>query len=203
MRSMKSRGPRLFLATTVLAVAIAGAGVTIATAGALNSWGSMMGSRSAGGISWSGRGMMGWNAGASCSPTAVPGQIVRFRAMDSGRMMGQVRMMRLMPYTQSVRAGDVTIELSNLGSIPHELLVFPLASGAGAGELSLLGTDRVAEDASVGEVEPVCAQPSNIDGVAAGNVARVKLHLQPGRYEVLCNLPGHYRAGMWVTLVVR
>jgi hypothetical protein len=31
----------------------------------------------------------------------------------------------------------------------------------------------------------------------------VTLHLAPGRYELICNLPGHYAAGMFAELDVR
>jgi len=112
-------------------------------------------------------------------------------------------MMRLMPMRAVIRAGRATIELVNPGSRPHELLVFPLASQAWAGQRAVGAEDRVDEAASLGEVVPVCTQDAAIDGTAPGNVARVALDLRPGRYEVLCNLPGHYRRGMWAVLTVR
>lgn len=150
-----------------------------------------------------GGGMMnGSGLTARCTPAAATGQLVRFRAMDSGRMMGG-GMMRLLPLTQTAREGTVTLELTNLGTRPHELLVYRLADGQQPGSRTVLGTDRISETGILGEVEPVCTQPADLDGIAAGNIARVTLTLTPGRYEVVCNLPGHYRAGMWATLIVR
>ena len=34
------------------------------------------------------------------------------------------------------------------------------------------------------------------DGIEPGAMSWVTLHLAPGRYELVCNLPGHYEAGM-------
>lgn len=33
-------------------------------------------------------------------------------------------------------------------------------------------------------------------GIAAGSAGWVTLDVRPGRYELVCNLPGRYRAGM-------
>ena len=55
---------------------------------------------------------------------------------------------------------------------------------------------RVDEDAiekqTVGGLEP--GQP--------GGERRLKLHLAPGRYLLLCNMAGHYLGGMHAELVV-
>lgn len=157
--------------------------------------GGMMGGTSG----WQG-GMMGGPSGvtaASCTVPAATGTQVRYAAMDMGGSM-----MRLMPMWTRVSAGDVTIDLVNRGTMPHELLVYPLAPGQVAGQRPVGANDRVGETSVLGEVEPVCDQPGDVDGIAAGNVGRVTLRLQPGRYEIVCNLPGHYRAGMFATLVV-
>lgn len=164
--------------------------------------GGMMGGTS----SWPG-GMMGGRPGgvttASCTVPAATGTQVRYAAMDmgGGSMMG-ASMMRLMPMWTQVRAGTVTLDLVNRGTMPHELLVYPLAAGQVAGQRTVGANDRVSEDGVLGEVAPVCDQPGDVDGIAAGNAGRVSLQLQPGRYEIVCNLPGHYRAGMFATLVV-
>lgn len=152
---------------------------------------------------WPG-GMMGGRpttTAASCTVPAATGTQVRYVAMDMGSMMGG-SMMRLMPMWNRVPAGKVTLDLFNRGTMPHELLVFPLASGQVAGQRTVGSDDRVSEDGMLGEVEPVCDQGQDVDGIAVGNVGQVTLTLQPGRYEIVCNLPGHYRNGMFATLVV-
>lgn len=148
------------------------------------------------------RGTAGSWGTSTCTAPAATGQVVRIAAMDmGGRMMGG-SMMRLMPMWTRAAAGTVTIDLVNLGSRPHELLVYRLGDGQVAGQRSVGTDDRVSEKGVLGEVEPVCDQPSSVDGIEAGNTARVTLKLDPGRYELVCNLPGHYRSGMYATLVV-
>ena len=40
------------------------------------------------------------------------------------------------------------------------------------------------------------------EGIAPGDASWVTLALKPGRYELVCNLPGHYAAGMYAELDV-
>jgi uncharacterized cupredoxin-like copper-binding protein len=40
------------------------------------------------------------------------------------------------------------------------------------------------------------------EDIAPGDASWVILALKPGRYEVVCNLPGHYAAGMYGELDV-
>ncbi len=144
-----------------------------------------------------------WGTADTCQAPAATGQHVRFIARDmSGGMMMRGTMMRLMPMWARTSAGTITIDLLNVGSRPHELLVYRLADGQVAGQRVVGANDRISEEGSLGEVEPVCQQPASVDGIAAGNTGRVTLTLTPGRYEIVCNLPGHYRNGMYATLVV-
>ena len=41
------------------------------------------------------------------------------------------------------------------------------------------------------------------DGIAPGTSSWVTLPLAPGRDELVCNLPGHYAAGMYAQITVR
>jgi len=41
-----------------------------------------------------------------------------------------------------------------------------------------------------------------VEGVDPHGVRRVRLHLAPGRYELFCNMAGHFMAGMHGELVV-
>ena len=152
---------------------------------------------------WSG----GWAArGASCPAPSGPGQMVTFVARDMGRTGGGMMRgpkagpMMLMPVVTSVPAGTVTVALVNAGRRPHELLVLPLGSGQVAGQRPVGADDRVSEVGLLGEAEATC--PTGADDVLPGGTGQVTLDLTPGRYEVLCNLPGHYRSGMFATLTV-
>ncbi|HEY5186982.1 MAG TPA: sulfocyanin-like copper-binding protein [Actinomycetes bacterium] len=144
---------------------------------------------------------------SSCSQPSEPGQVVTFTARDmgtGGAMMGGTAAgpMMFMPRVASVPSGTVTVVLVNAGSRPHELLVFPLTAGQVAGQRPVGTDDRIAETGVVGEVQAVCPPDAGTDGIVPGGNAQVTLTLAPGRYEVVCNLPGHYRHGMSAALTV-
>jgi uncharacterized cupredoxin-like copper-binding protein len=70
----------------------------------------------------------------------------------------------------------------------------------------MIGPDgKVDEDGSLGEASRTCGpdkgdeQTDNI-GIAPGATSWTTLNLPPGRYEVICNIAGHYGAGMYAEL---
>lgn len=154
---------------------------------------------------WSG----GWaRLDSACPAPSGPGQMVTFVARDMGRMGGGMMRgpmaapMMLMPVGTSVPAGTVTVVLVNAGRRPHELLVLPLGTGQVAGQRPVGADDRVSEAGLLGEAEATCPTGTRTDDVVPGGTGQVTLDLAPGRYEVVCNLPGHYRSGMYATLTV-
>ena len=87
------------------------------------------------------------------------------------------------------------------GSLVHELVVLPLADGHQVGERAIGSDNKVAEAGSVGEASRTFG-PGGGDGIDAGALGWVMLDLAPGRYELECNLAGHYAAGMYTELTV-
>ena len=93
---------------------------------------------------------------------------------------------------KQVRAGNVRLVVENDGPVTHELMV----ARGGTSHLPLRSDGlTVDEDAvpSAGEVE----------GAHPGRVHELRLHLSPGRYQLFCNMAGHYLAGMHAELVVK
>jgi uncharacterized cupredoxin-like copper-binding protein len=89
-------------------------------------------------------------------------------------------------------AGKLKLTLTNSGSIPHELVL--LKTSAAPGSLKVVAaSERVSEAASVGEVSEI----------KAGISKSTTFDLKPGRYVYVCNIPGHYAAGMHGALVVK
>jgi uncharacterized cupredoxin-like copper-binding protein len=174
---------------------------------------------------WAGVGMMGSGRTSSCSvPSSLPGQRVTAMLGDMSGMMngttggmmggysggvmrggammsGATGWMMLHAVPQHVAAGTVTIVAYNHGSRTHELVVLPLTSSDAIGARTI-GTDNaVDETGSLGEASKSCGTGSG-DGITAGSASWVTLNLKPGRYELGCNLPGHYAAGMYTELDV-
>jgi uncharacterized cupredoxin-like copper-binding protein len=142
----------------------------------------------------------------SCAvPATLPGQPVRVVLADmGGPMMGGPRRggpMRLRAAPQTVPAGTVTLIAVNHGYRTHELVVLPLAAGAQVGTRPSGADGTIAETGSLGEASRNCAAGSG-DGITPGAASWVSLSLAPGRYELVCNEPGHYAAGMFIELDV-
>ncbi|WNM27770.1 sulfocyanin-like copper-binding protein [Demequina capsici] len=136
----------------------------------------------------------------------LPGTVVDVYAMDmSGRgmMMGRANTrMMLRSSTLSVDAGTVTLHLINDGTIDHELVILPLADGQQVGQRPVLSDGSVDESDSLGEASATNAEGEG-SGITPGASGWVTLDLAPGRYELVCNIDGHYAAGMYTLLVVR
>lgn len=94
------------------------------------------------------------------------------------------------PSSLVAKAGKVTITAHNVGAVVHELVV--IRTNADPGHLPKVH-GRVSEAKSVGEIADV----------APGKTKTVSLRLKPGKYALVCNLPGHYSGGMYGSLLVK
>jgi uncharacterized cupredoxin-like copper-binding protein len=97
--------------------------------------------------------------------------------------------MAITPSTLKARAGRVTFEVTNVGKTTHELVV--IRTKDAPGKLPLTGS-TASETGNVGET----------GDLGAGKSKTFSLDLTKGRYVVICNVPGHYMAGMRGALVV-
>lgn len=122
-----------------------------------------------------------------------------FGGMGGGGFMGGGMAVTANP--TSVHAGTVSLLVANQGSIVHELVVLPLPGDARPGERRITSDDRVSETNSLGEASTTCGAGAG-DGINPGSQSWVSLDLKPGRYELVCNIPGHYAAGMYAELDV-
>lgn len=147
-----------------------------------------------------------------CAVPALPGETVRVRLMDLAGMAGPGMMlggghplrrgaMRAVVVPTAAAAGTVSLAVRNVGYRPHELVVLPLLPGTSAGTRAVVN-GRVDETGRLGEASSTCAAGSG-EGIAAGSAGWTTLRLAAGRYELVCNLRGHYAAGMYAELDVR
>lgn len=89
----------------------------------------------------------------------------------------------------SARAGTVTFTVRNVAGAEHELVV--LRTSRRAARLPVRN-GRASEAGKVGEVE-----------VAGHRTRTLRLRLGKGHYALICNIPGHYQAGMRKDFTVR
>ena len=148
----------------------------------------------------------GWVApNGQCTAPALPGTVVNVNLTNmGGPMMGGATMggtMRILTDRSSTPAGTVSLRVANTGSLVHELVVLPLQAGQSVGSRTA-GTDgRVDETNSIAEASHTCGADSG-DGINPGTLSWTSVNLAPGTYELICNLPGHYAAGMYTSLTV-
>jgi uncharacterized cupredoxin-like copper-binding protein len=92
-----------------------------------------------------------------------------------------------------VEAGDVRLVLRNKGPDTHELIIVR----TGKTRLPLRPDGLTVDEEALDRVTVGTAE-----GTGPGVVHTLRLHLGPGRYELFCNMAGHYMGGMRAELVV-
>jgi uncharacterized cupredoxin-like copper-binding protein len=102
------------------------------------------------------------------------------------------------PKDATTNAGTVKLSTPNQGQLPHELVLFKTKQPAGS--LPALSNGEVDEEGlEANGVE----SPGEIEDVGPGETKSATLKLTPGKYVMICNLPGHYKQGMYGTLTVK
>jgi uncharacterized cupredoxin-like copper-binding protein len=109
--------------------------------------------------------------------------------------------MRLTADRATVEHGEVSFLVTNAGRLAHEMVILPVPGTQIAGTRVTGGDGKVDEKGSPGEAAATCAEGEG-QGILPGEPGWVTLTLSPGRYELICNLPGHYVAGMYTQLTV-
>jgi uncharacterized cupredoxin-like copper-binding protein len=81
------------------------------------------------------------------------------------------------------------------------MVVLPLHGSHIVGTRPIDGDAKIDEGGSLGEASNTCGEGAG-QGILPGASGWVTVTLEPGRYELICNLPGHYAAGMYTQLTV-
>lgn len=92
------------------------------------------------------------------------------------------------------KAGEVTFAIANFGTIAHEFIV--VKTDFKLSEIPLGDNNRFDEEGEGVEA---------VDEIAEFEVDTahvLKVNLEPGSYQLLCNIAGHYKNGMYAALEV-
>jgi len=198
-----ARRPLLVGALTAAIVAlVASAAVAVGAIGGSSS--GPLGARGG-----AGPGGHGFVSGSPRAAPQLPGTVVNVSLTNMGgpmmggqgnAMMG-VGAMGLSTDHTTVPHGTVSFLVTNDGSIDHEMVILPLAGSQTAGARPVGGDGKVDEAGSLGEASKTGGAGAG-DGIAPGASGWVTVSLAPGHYELVCNLPRHYGAGMYTQLDV-
>lgn len=133
---------------------------------------------------------------ASCGtdPTDTSGTSGPAEVVTSNKISGSVQEWKINVSAQKAEAGEVVFAMANFGSIPHEFLVTKTSYEPGM--IPLGENDRFDEaDKGITVVDEIPEWSVNDAKV-------LKVDLEVGMYELLCNIAGHYAAGMHASLEV-
>jgi uncharacterized cupredoxin-like copper-binding protein len=108
---------------------------------------------------------------------------------DAGAVHAALGDYRIATSTTDPATSRVTFAVRNVGKVKHEFVVLQTNKPAA----SLGDGKRVPETGHVGE----------LGDLRPGQSKRLTLRLKPGHYALICNLPGHYAAGMHQDFTVR
>ena len=150
----------------------------------------------------------GFRSGSARAAPSLPGTVVKVSLTDSGgSMMGQSSgmtsggSMRLSTDQAIVPHGTVSFLVTNDGGIKHEMVILPVPASQTVGTRPIGGNTKIDEAGSLGEASNNNGKDAG-EGVAPGAVSWTTVTLAPGQYELVCNLPNHYRDGMYTRLTV-
>ena len=128
-------------------------------------------------------------AGNIVADTSAPGST----ANEGNFISGKVEECKVSVAPNTATAGEVKFTIENAGTIGHEFLV--VKTDILDGKITLDG-DHFSEPSPGLEVI------DEIGEFPAGTTELLVLSLEAGNYQLVCNLPGHYAAGMHTTFVV-
>lgn len=98
------------------------------------------------------------------------------------------------PDATELSEGAVTFRVTNAGSIRHEFVV--VRTSLAPGLIPVESDARFNENRS--DIEIVDEIPEWGNGLTK----TLTVDLSAGTYQLVCNLPGHYRLGMWTPFTV-
>lgn len=128
----------------------------------------------------------------SQTTASTPAQTTTAPAHALGSVDVSLKEYTISPTPATGKAGTVSFSVHNDGQVAHEFLVVKTPKQAGA-LATPGGSGEASEQGNVSETGTVLP----------GANKTLKAKLAPGHYVLLCNLPGHYKAGQSADFTVR
>lgn len=122
-------------------------------------------------------------------PAAASASSTSKAAANASTVRAQLMEWMVMPSKSRVPSGKVTFVVTNTGKVKHDFVV--LKTNLAPSKLPMAGA-KAKEVGRVGKT-PVFGPKQT---------RKLTLTLKPGRYLLICNVPGHYMAGMRITFRV-
>jgi len=132
--------------------------------------------------------------GCAADPSDVAGGSETRANVVSNKITGSVEEWKVSASAGRAQAGEVEFAIANFGTIQHEFLV--VKTDIADGKIPLGADNRFSEE---GEGVTVVDE---ISEWAVDEAKVLKVTLDPGNYQLLCNLAGHYANGMHFPFVV-
>lgn len=126
---------------------------------------------------------------AGCGSSQGGGSAKKAAVKPDSTLAIDVGDMYIKPASTTIAAGNIAFKVTNKGAMTHEVVA--LKTNTPADKLTV-ENGRVSESDSVGEVADVASKASK----------STVIKLEPGSYVLVCNITGHYSAGMRVALTV-
>jgi uncharacterized cupredoxin-like copper-binding protein len=112
----------------------------------------------------------------------------------SNKVTGNVHEWGIDLSAQKAMVGDVTFAITNFGSTQHEFIV--VRTDYEVGKIPLGANNRIDEEGEgVVAVDELKEFNVNTSGV-------LTVKLAAGSYQLICNLEGHYKNGMYAAFIV-
>lgn len=134
--------------------------------------------------------------GPAASAVAQPTRTAAAPSGPATRVQVVMNEWSLKPSVAAAPAGEVTFEVTNQGKLPHELIVVKTDLAADALTLE-------ADGARVEETAPGQDDVGEVEDIQPGETKSGTFNLEAGHYVLVCNVPGHYKAGMVASFQVK
>jgi len=96
--------------------------------------------------------------------------------------------------SQIAKAGKITFTMTNYGTITHEMLI--VKTDIAPGQITIGADGRFNED------DPASKVVDEISEYEPGKSVTKSFDLAPGKYQLVCNIPSHYKSGMFIPFEV-